>query len=459
MTIPATTPRAGPVVAVIVLGTILNPLDATMVAVALAPMHTYFGVSVAEVSLLVTSFFVAGAVGQTLMGKLAEVFGARRVLRSGLLAVAISCALAPFAPSLGWLIVLRVGQALGSSVAFPTGMTIIRRQLTRAPAQAMGAVTTANTLSAAVGPYVGGLLVSWMGWQAIFFANIPVALLAVALAGRLLPPDPPHSREIARVDVPGAGLYTATLVAMLVFLLGLGSPASWIALAAAVPLMAGFLLWERRTREPFLDIRLMVRQLVLLGVFAQYALANVAYYGMLFAVPTWLQVARGTDPATTGLVLVPMAVCSAALTPLAAYWIHRRGPAATLCTASVVLAVGGALLFTVQTGTSLVLVAIYSVLAGIHNNPNTLGLQAVLYQHTATEQTGTVSGVFQSFRYIGSILSTALLGLAFGHQASDGAIRLFAATLFAVGVLITIMNVGRRAKSRGREVDSPSTAR
>ncbi|MEU3708590.1 MFS transporter [Streptomyces catenulae] len=435
--------RGGPVVATIALGTVLNPLDATMVAVALNRIQGHFGVSVAAVSLLASGFFVAGAVGQALMGGLADRFGPRRVFRAGLLVVAVACTLAPLAPTLGSLVGLRVVQALGTSVAFPTGMAIIRRRLSRSSAKAMGGVTTVNTLSAAVGPLAGGLLVSWAGWQATFLANVPVAVAAVVLAGRVLPADPPRAAHPPRVDLPGAALYTAALVALLTFLLGPGSPVSWAALAVAVPFAVGFLRWERRVREPFLDVTLLARRPVLLGVFAQYGLANIAYYGMLYVVPTWLQAERGTDPTTAGLVLVPVAVCSAAVTPLAAWWIQSRGARPTLLTASAVLVAGGGLLLTVDGTTPLASIAVACVLIGMVNNPNTLGLQALLYAHTPTEQTGTVSGFFQGFRYIGSILSTALLGLAVGPRAHDAGIHLMAGAVLAVGVLVTAVNVLR----------------
>ncbi|GAA3183415.1 MULTISPECIES: MFS transporter [Streptomyces] len=435
--------RGGPVVATLATGTVLNPLDATMVAVALNRIQAHFGVSVAAVSLLASGFFVAGAVGQALMGELADRFGPRRVFRAGLLVVAVSCACAPFAPASGWLVGLRVVQALGTSVAFPAAMATIRRQLPRSSGKAMGVITTVNTLSAAVGPLAGGLLVSWAGWQAVFVANVPVALIAVLLAGRLLPADPPRATDAPRMDLLGAGLHTAALVALLVFLLDPGSPASWVAIAAAVPFTVAFLLWERRAPKPFLDVTLIARRPVLLGVFAQYALANIAYYGMLYAVPTWLQADRGTDPTTAGLVLVPVAVCSAAVTPPAARWIQRRGAGPALLAASAVLVAGGGLMLTVDHTTPLALITVVCVLVGMVNNPHTLGLQAVLYAHTPTEQTGAVSGFFQGFRYIGSILSTALLGPALGSQAHAGGLHLVAGAVLGVGALVTVVNLTR----------------
>src|SRR5947209_197468 len=108
------------------LGTLLNPLNSSMIAVALLPLHSDFGVSIATVTWLVSGFYLAAAVGQPLMGRLADLFGPRRIFCFGLLLVCVTSALAPWVPAFGWLVALRVLQAFGTSAAYPSGLAIMR---------------------------------------------------------------------------------------------------------------------------------------------------------------------------------------------------------------------------------------------------------------------------------------------------------------------------------------------
>jgi MFS family permease len=456
--------KTAPVVIAIATGTILNPLDATMLAVALPAIHVHFGASMADGSWLVSGFFLASAASQALMGKLADRLGPRAVFRAGMLVIAISCAIAPFCPSLGWLVAARIVQALGTSTAFPAGMSVIREHLRHddgsLPVKAMGVVTTVNTLSAAIGPLIGGILITSAGWAATFLANIPVALLALILAERWLPEDRIHhvNRQtkvlVGGLDLIGALLYTVPVVALLLALLNFGTTTGWCCLILVVPLAAVFIVWECRTDNGFMDISLLRARPGLLLIFTQYGLANLAYYGLLFALPAWLQITRCESPTIAGSVLFPIASCSAAVTPLAANWIHRRGPLPTLFTASVMLIVGGTAMFTVTPTTPLVLIAVIGLLIGIANNPTTLGLQAVLYSQIPRSQTGTLSGIFQSFRYVGAIMSTALLGNAFNDNSGENGLLATAVVVLGIGITTTIMNGNTRKsfKAPGRDL-------
>lgn len=440
--------RTSKIVAVLSAGTVLNPLDATMIAVALPAMQRDFQVSVVTVSWLVSGFFLAGAVGQTLMGRLADEFGPRRVFRVGLLVVAVSSLAAAVSPSFGWLLGFRVVQALGTSVAFPAGLSILRYSLSERdgapPARAIGAVTTVNATSAAVGPFLGGVLVASFGWHATFLVNIPIAVAATVMAGWWLPPDPKRfrTRTVAvgsSLDLLGAFLYSSTLLGLLsTLLLGLHGPL-WL-VAGAVPLLLGiFIWWERRVRRPFLDVRMLAARPLVLAIFAQYALANLAHYSVLYAVPQWLQSAREVSPTVAGLVVLPVAACGAVIAPFAARWIDLRGPRPTLVAASATLAVGAGLLLVLTPTSPLFLVAGVAAVLGVFNNPNTLGLQSVLYRVAPSEQTGSVSGMFQSFRYVGSILSTTVLAAAFHHSGGD--LTVVAVVALAVATALTALTV------------------
>ena len=120
------TPRPRRLVGAVIVGTLLNPLNSSMIAVALVPLQSDFRVSVALASWLISGFYLAAAVAQPLMGRLADQFGARRVFGTGLLLVGMASALAPLSPTFGWLVAFRVLQACGTSAAYPAGLAMIR---------------------------------------------------------------------------------------------------------------------------------------------------------------------------------------------------------------------------------------------------------------------------------------------------------------------------------------------
>lgn len=159
------------------LSTILNPLNSSMVAVALVSMQRDFGVSISTVTWVISAFYLAACAGQPLMGRFADRFGPRRVLMAGMVLVAVAAVVAPFAPGFGVVVACRVVQSRGTSTAFPSAMTVLRReQSTRGPA----VIATANTVGAALGPVLGGILVALGGWEAIFWMNLPLSLGAIA---------------------------------------------------------------------------------------------------------------------------------------------------------------------------------------------------------------------------------------------------------------------------------------
>lgn len=218
-------------------GTLLNPLNSSMIAVALVDLSDSFRVSTTVATWLISAFYMAGAIGMPLMGRLADLFGPRRLFCLGLVAVAATGSLAPLSPSLGWLLVARVVQAFATAVAYPAGLAIFRAQSgsDRAPAAALGSLSIAASVSAALRPVLGGGLVAIAGWRGIFLANVPLSLIGLALALVWLPPDPPRAARddasraaallaaVGSVDPAGIALFGALVVSVLGLLMSLCS--------------------------------------------------------------------------------------------------------------------------------------------------------------------------------------------------------------------------------------------
>jgi predicted MFS family arabinose efflux permease len=298
------------------------------------------------------------------------------------------------------LIALRGLQAIGSSSAYPAGLAVFRARdpRGRAPAAALGAVSITNSVSSALGPVLGGALVALAGWPAIFVANVPVALLGIGLAQVWLPPDRRGSRSSRET--------TRTTSAWRL----LGNPA-------------------------------------LLAVYAQFAAVNVVFYAVFYGLPLWLEQTRQYGPEVTGLLLLPVAGVGVLATPVAARLINRAGPRPSLVLGSLLLLAGSLLLLLFETNTPLVELLVVGGVLGVPNGFNNLGLQAALYEVAEPTQIGAAAGFLQTCRYVGAIVSTAVIGLIFGSQASSDSLHALALVMALISAALVVASWGAYRRS------------
>jgi MFS family permease len=460
MASPAAVPtRVAPrVLAAILLGTVLNPINSSMIAVALVRVGDDFDVGIVSLSWLISSFYLVAAVGQSVLGRLADQFGPRRLQCLGFVLVIVAGALGPFAPGFGWLIAARLLLAVGTSAGYPAGLALLRRASggERPAPSSIAAITIANSSSAALGPVVGGALVALASWPAIFYVNVAFGLIALPLALRWLPRDPQHAGGVTLalirriVDLPGIAAFTAMLASVLALLLSLAEePLWWL---APVALLAGAaLVWsDRRREDPFLDVRMLAENRALLGVCAQYLLVNVVAFGIFFALPLWLEAARGFHSAAAGLLVAPLAGVAVLAAPLAARLVARRGERVALLTGACAMVVGTLLLATFSTGTPLWAIVPATVVLGVPIGFNNLGLQSALYGASDPERTGAAAGLFQTCRFIGAVLSTSLLGIVFAGGVDSSSLHELALILACVSAVVLVASLfsGRRGGYR-----------
>src|SRR4030095_11246393 len=193
MEVSHTSRSARTAVSTVALASVLNPLNTSMISVALPELGRIFGVSIGSSTRLLSAFAVASAVGHPLAGRLAERLGNRCVLVSGLVVTGFSGLAASFASDFNLLIALRVVHAFGTSAAYPAGIAVLRsidagrNPDGPLPAAWLGVVTMSTNLSAAFGPVLGGLLLATGGWRWIFLVNVPLTLTGVVLVLYFLP--------------------------------------------------------------------------------------------------------------------------------------------------------------------------------------------------------------------------------------------------------------------------------
>jgi MFS family permease len=452
---PTRVPRR--VLAAILLGTVLNPINSSMIAVALVRIRDDFGVSVVSLSWLISSFYLVAAVGQSVLGRLADQFGPRRVQCAGFVLIAVAGVLGPLAPSFGWLIAARLLLAAGTSAGFPAGLALLRNASggQRPPPSTLAAITIGGSSSAALGPVIGGLLVALAGWQAIFYVNVVVGVVALPLSLRWLPRDPQHAGGVPLavvrrlVDLPGIAAFTVMLASVLALTLSLvGQPLWWLAPVALLA-SAALVVNDRRREDPFLDVQMLLGNRALLGVCAQYLLVNVVAFGVFFSLPLWLEAARGFSSGGAGLMVAPLAGVAVFATPVAARLVTRSGERPALLLGACAMVAGTLLLLTFSPSTPLWAIVPVTVVLGIPIGFNNLGLQSALYGASDPARTGAAAGIFQTCRFIGAVLSTSLLGIVFAEGVDSAGLHELALVFAGVSVLVLLASLrtdGRHAR-------------
>ena len=309
-------------------GSVLNPVNSSIIAVALVSIGHAYGVGASATTWLVSALYLATAIGQPAMGRLADLAGPRRVYLAGTAAVAAGGLLGYLGWSLGSLIAARIVIGLGTSAAYPAAMAMVRRQARRldreAPGRVLGALAIAGQATMAVGPPLGGLLIAIGGWRLTFLVNLPLAVVGIAAILAWLPADDQRVR-VARawheLDPPGLVLFAAALTGLLLFLMSLPSPRWWL-LGVTTVLLAALTARELRARTPFLDVGMLACNRALTTTYVRFCITMLITYGFIYGWTPWLEQSAGLSAADAGLLLVPSFAVAAIVSSLAAR--HRR---------------------------------------------------------------------------------------------------------------------------------------
>src|SRR6478609_6866733 len=300
---------------VVILGAIMSVLDTTIVNVALQSLSVDLHAPLDQVQWVVTGYLLAIAAVLPITGWAANRFGARRVYMTSIVLFTIGSLLCGFAWNIESLIFFRVLQGIGGGLVLPVGQIILVKAAgPRALPRLMSMIGVPIILAPVFGPTIGGLLIEHAGWEWIFFVNIPIGILAVALGRRLLPADEPE--HAGKLDALGLSLIATGLVGFTYGLAETGttgtiaSPHVLVPLIGGIALVATFLIRSLRIPEPLLDIRLFSNRAFAAAAFTTFCL-GAALFGAMILMPLYFQTVRGQDAVHTGLLLMPQGVGAA----------------------------------------------------------------------------------------------------------------------------------------------------
>ncbi|HEU4327706.1 MAG TPA: DHA2 family efflux MFS transporter permease subunit [Roseiflexaceae bacterium] len=353
----------------IVFGVFMIILDSTVVNVALQTLRREYNVSLTAAQWIISIYVLALGITTPLSGFLADRFGIKRIYVGGLALFVFGSFLCGLAPSIELLIIARALQGFGGGLAQPLGPALLYSSFPpKEQGTALGFFGIALVVAPALGPVLGGLLVDQNMWRWIFFINIPIGLVGVTLASRLLKRDEPRRKPVldplgivTAVIGFGSLLYAATTAADL----GWDSPGVllWFAVGG-VALVAFALIELFVAKEPLLELRLFRNPTFLTAALVGYVTV-LALFGAEFLMPVYLQALRGRGALETGLILLPLALTSGITTPLAGRLYDKIGPRMIVSTGFAILLINTWQLAQIQADSSIGWIAFLLALRGL----------------------------------------------------------------------------------------------
>ncbi|WGL51355.1 MFS transporter [Nocardioides sp. BP30] len=438
------------------IGPLLNPINTTMISVALSPISHSLHISSATVLWLVAGLYLTSAIAQPTMGRIGDIMGPRRVYLAGLVVVMAAGVLPQLAPGFTPVLISRILLGVGTSAAYPSVMALVRERSDRAgietPPAVLAGISISTLTSSVIGPVLGGLLIALGGWHAIFLVNIPLALLALVMTVLWVPSDGGRRRTDARfrdLDPIGIGLFGLTIAGLLVFLIHLDAPVWWL-LPATLIAFGALLGWELRRQQPFIDFRMLAGNGALTRTYLRMLLLYFGSYTMTYGYSQWVQDAAGFSSSQAGFLQLPTAV----LAGLVSLTIARTTKVwLPLLLTGVFPLVGGAFMLGIDSERPLAYLLVMAGVFGLGQGLASISNQQVLYRQAPPAQLGTASGLSRTFVYLGAILASGVLGATFGESPSDGDMHLIGLIILSCSagvVLLVLLDRGLRGHASSR---------
>ncbi|MFP3986608.1 MFS transporter [Streptomyces sp. E11-3] len=421
---PPADPRRWAALALICVAQFMLILDVTVVTVALPDMAVDLDLGRQSLTWVVTAYTLCFGGLMLLGGRLADALGARRTLLAGLAVFTLASLVTGLAVNAPMLIGGRVAQGVGAALLSPAALSLVTTTFHGAERnKALGVWAAIGGAGSALGVLLGGVLTDGPGWQWVFYVNVPVGVLLLALLPAFVAARPPRP---ARLDLPGALLVTAGTGALIYGLVkagdtGWSGAATLLSLAGAVVLYGAFAVVERASRTPLMDLRMFTRRPVLAGSFLML-IATALLISFFFLGSVYLQKVRGLSALETGLVFLPVAVATALGAHLGSHFVGRLGSRPTAVAGMAVAAVGLVPLTRLSADGS-----VYTgLLPGLA--VASLGIGAVFVTATTTalamvehREAGLASGVVNTFHEVGGSIGVAVVSTVAATGIEGGA--------------------------------------
>jgi EmrB/QacA subfamily drug resistance transporter len=469
-------PRRWRALAVSQIAAFMALLDVSIVNVALPSIKRDLGASPMTVQWVVSGYALTFGLALVPAGRLGDTLGRRRMFLIGLSAFVVTSALTGAAPTLDLLIVARLLQGIAGGILIPQNSGLIQELFQGAErGRAFGILGATVGLATAAGPVIGGLILAVFtgsdGWRWVFYVNVPIGLVALVLAARLVPAIAPDGGGRKHLDLGGTLLLGGGVLSLLLPLVTSetgGVSKLWPLLILAVLLAAAFVWWELRTvrrgRQPLLDPRLAHTSGYVPGTAIGF-LYFMGFTGIWLVLALFLQDGLGYSPLRSGLTVTPFALGVAASAAIAGRLVPRVGRWLTVfgLTATVIGLVSTGFLLRYSSSDTIRWATVGPLLlAGLGGGMVTAPNLTLSLERVPVPMAGAAGGALQTAQRIGGAIGTALLATIFYHElARSGHAYPMAVSLAlwcATGLMLPALLLAMAELARRRHRPSESSA-
>ena len=401
-----------PALLVATLANFLTPFMGSSVNIALPAIGVEFAADAIELSWIPTSFLLAAAMVAVPFGRIADIYGMKRIFSYGIILFTLASLLSALSPSAHSLIIFRVLQGIAGGMIFVTGLAIITSVYPpHERGKAIGINIATVYIALSVGPVLGGIMTQYLGWRSLFFAMIPLGITILVIAWWKLDKEWAAGKG-ERFDLKGSLFYSTVLVMLMYGFSILPDFKGMVLVVMGIIGFAGFVKFELRVNSPVLNVRLFQNQ-----TFAFSNLAALIHYSANFAVgfllSLYLQYIKGLDPEASGLILVVQPIVQAVFAPIAGR-LSDRISAQKLASLGMALCTTGLFILTFitpQSGIALVSggLIVLGLGFGFFSSPNTSAIMGSVEKRFY----GVASAMVSTMRLLGQMLSMGLALMVF----------------------------------------------
>lgn len=398
------------------IGTFMSALDSSVVNLAMPLIKADFGVSLSMVEWIITAYLLVVSSLLLTFGRLADLYGHKKVYQTGFVIFTAGSLFCALSPNIALLILCRMLQALGAGMLFATGPAIITNAVPpEHRGKALSVTAVAVALGLCVGPVVGGTLSTLLGWQSIFFINVPIGILGLVMVKRNLTRE--EQTHPVPFDLAGS---VVVFVALLLILLPLDisgdyhipTPLFLACLGAGLLLVVCFVILERSRRYPMLDISLFQNR-VFSASNAAAVFTYMAEFIMIFLAPFYLETLRGYSALLSGLLYLPMPLATMFVAPVSGSISDRFDSRYISSFGAFIMACGLFLLSFLNAVSPFPYIIFCMILTGLgfgmFQTPN----NSAIMGNVPPANRGTASGTLATMRNIGMVLGVAVSGSLF----------------------------------------------
>ncbi|SET46513.1 MFS transporter [Paenibacillus sp. NFR01] len=412
------------ILVVLNLFTFMSTLDGSIVNNALPVLVRQLGLPMAQVEWVTTGYLMAICAAILFFGRLGDIAGKIRIFKMGMIVFTVGSLLCGFSGTLPLLIASRVIQAVGASMTMANSQGIVTDIFPATErGKALGLIGTFVSLGSIAGPSLGGIIVSSLGWEYIFWVNVPIGLIAITLGWRMLPKD--LIRVKSTIDAPGTGLFMVFIICLIAGLLlgqqlGYGDARIIAALVVAAVAFIAFLVVEKRRAQPLLQLSLFRNSLFSLSIFCAF-LVFVANFCFNIIAPFYAQNLLNLSPSNAGFLLMLFPIMMVVIAPLSGALSDKIGSELLTFAGLLVMVVAQLGMARLHAGSSVTLVGVWIALlgvgSGLFQSPN----NSLVMSKVPRTQLGSAGSVNSLVRNIGMVVGITVATTVLFHVMSSKA--------------------------------------